>query len=369
MMSSDKSYIPSKIELAKALREVKAIAKPEQYQEVHRVLTAERADDFGSAIEGLTEEDDFALTCVLMGTATHLAPVEQRLAVAGGHAAPDILVRFQPGFYQRRIPNSRHTGFRCFVEVKATTKDKLRIGGNQLRKLRAFADAFGMPLLLAVRFRWFNSALWVMVQDNDRSKRSVTIGVSDWPSGLRPVLWDEHGYMLLPGTYFQATYDGKSSGRNLYHRKYGEQIGFQIATQEERYALSGDDAGIAAALFECYNLEEIESKRQGELTHVLYRARNLVVSVADLIYGMNRLPRDEHGNPRFDAAKVVRQMADGQRPTLIGRDFVEYFADRLCDLGVLGRMGYGDPQESYRKWLLTGGTDAPASSEGRDNCG
>jgi len=356
-------YTPSKIELAKALREVKAIASPEQYAQVCNILASSPEGDVGKAIEGLTEEDEFALLCFLMGTATQLAPIEQRLAVSGGHAAPDFLVRFQPGYSSKHITAEHHIGFQCFVEVKATVKDKLSFGGNQLRKLRAFADAFGFPLLLAVRFRRFNnSALWVIVEDRDRDKQSLSVTIDDWIKGIRPVLWNEHGYLLIPGAYFQATYGGEATGKQLYHRRYGEQIEFQIVTPKKRFTLHGDEASISGGIFESYALEEVEIKQHGALTYVLYKPHITILSVADLIYGMNRLSRGENGNFTFDAARTIRKLADRQSHGLTTREFVEFIADRLCHIGVLGRMGYGDPEEGFTKWLATGGKDPSCQS-------
>ncbi len=349
---------PSEIEIGKALKQVKAIADEEQYDQVLQILAGDRNERIARAVTGLTEEDEFLLLCMLMRTATHLAPLEQKSSIAVGNAAPDLLARFQPGHSGKGIPSSKHSGYRCFVEVKSTKKHNLRIASSTLQKIRDFADAFGLPLVFAVRFLTLHGiALWVIVEDRDRSKKSLTITMSDWIQGLRPVLWNEYSYMLFPRTYFEATYSPDITGDNVRHSEYGEQIAFHVITTKGRVALSGKDAILASAFFEAYGLEEAASKREDNLVHVTYQARNLMMSIADLIYGMNRLPRDENGRMVYDASKALRELADGHTATLVGRDLVEHLGGKFCDIGALGIVEFGEPEERYQRWLATGGDE------------
>ena len=356
----------SRIEIAKALRNVKSIATPPQYAEVQAILAAGHVDHVADSVAGLSEEDEFALLCILMGTATHITALEQRHSIAAGNAAPDFLIRFQPGFYQQRIPASSHRGYRCFVEVKTTKKQTLRVSGSHLKKLRAFADAFGFPLLFAVRFTEFKgAALWVIVEDANRHAAAVRITVSDYTAGLRPVLWNERAYMLLPGTYFQATYSSETTGKGVRHLEYGELVGFQLVTQKERIPLSGDEAAIAHAFFEPYGLKEAKVLREGHLVHAAYTAENMVLSEADLLYGINNLVRDKDGNLAYDAGKIIRQLAEGASPTVVPRDFVKYYANTFSNMNVLAPMGYGEPEKEYEKWLATGGVATPSTESGQ----
>jgi len=345
---------PSPIEIAKALRQVKGVTDDRQYGEVLQAIAGRQAKTVTHAVAGLTEEDEFILMCVLMGTATHLAPLEQKVSIGMGLKAPDLVARFQPGFSTRGILLSRHTGYKCFVEVKSTKKDKFHMHGNALKKLRQFADAFGLPLVFAVRFLMLpDAALWVMVEDADRNTRRMTIGVSDWVSGLRPVLWDDFSFMLVPGTYFEATYAPNAGG--VRHPQYGGQTEFQVIAQERRFAFSGDEAMFVSAFFEPYGLNEKNARREGNLTHVTYHAQNLALSLPDIIYRMNRLPRDSSGNLVYDATRTLRALADGQTPVLIGRGSVEQLGRTFCKIGVLAVLGHGDPEGCYRRWIATGG--------------
>ncbi|MGA9722902.1 MAG: hypothetical protein WBQ86_10625 [Candidatus Binatus sp.] len=149
---------PSQIEIAKALRHIRAIASSEQYLSVVKTLTGGPVDRIERAAAGLSEEDEFTLLCMLMQTSTHLAPLDQTASIATGSGAPDLLARFQPGLFTKNIPGTRHRGYKCLVEIKSTSKDKFSIGGGALQRLRSFAEAFQLPLLFAVRFIQHRSA-------------------------------------------------------------------------------------------------------------------------------------------------------------------------------------------------------------------
>jgi hypothetical protein len=345
------------MELAKALRQVRAIATPEQYTDIRSILVGSLGAEIGQAEDGLSEEDEFALLCILMGTCTDLAPLEQKHSIAIGSAAPDFLARFKPGLWIRSLGPDRHTGYRCFVEVKSTSKDKVTISGAHLAKLRAFADGFGHPLVFAVRFlRFAEPALWVMVDDSQRTRRSITIDVSAFTSGLRPILWDEHAYMLVPGTTFVMTFSPEASGNGMRNVAYGELVELRIVTSGVTYTRAGGEATIAAAFFEAYGLEETSILTVDGRVHVTYSARNMALSIADLLYGFNRLARDEEGRIVYDAGRVLRQLADGLAPGFATRQFIESFAGNFCDMRVLTACGYGNPVDNFARWLETGGT-------------
>lgn len=142
---------PSAIEKAKALKHVKAVVDKRVYEQIAALISAHEGDRLKKAVEGLTEEDEFLLLCMLMGTVTHVAPLEQGAAKVLDEGAPDLLMRFQPGFVssnlQRTPPD--HVGYPCLVEVKSTREKRFKMSGSALMRLRNFADAFGLPLVFA----------------------------------------------------------------------------------------------------------------------------------------------------------------------------------------------------------------------------
>jgi hypothetical protein len=347
---------PSGIETAKALRHVKAVTSSDQYDHVRKILEADQNQRIAKAVEGLSEEDEFILMCLLMGTCTHIAPLEQRPSIATGKAAPDLLARFQPGYFQKGIPASCHSGYKCLIEVKSTTKDSLHLGGAQLQKLRSFADTFGLPLVFAVRFlRFRTTALWALVEDVDRVEKSISIGVSSVIQGIRAILWNEVGFLLMPGTYFQASYSRSANGLRVIDKQHGKLVAYQVVTRKGRHRLSGVEMIIAAAFFDQFGLREVKSAQEGEVTHIAYTAELNMRTTADLIYGINSLPVDEEGRLVYDAGSMLRELADGRFPSLVNKGFIDHHAIKFCEMGALGLMAIGDPTDTYNAWLSTGG--------------
>ena len=166
-----------KVEIAKAMKQVRACI-PDQYEDFKRLVeppelrvAAERT------VSGLAEEDEFGLMCRLMGTTTHLVKLDQSPLVPGESIAPDLLGRFQPGAALLGQRAASFDGFRCLIEVKSTEAEKCsyKLGGSLLRRRREFADAMGLPLLLAVRFlRFRQHALWVICEDADPCANTVS---------------------------------------------------------------------------------------------------------------------------------------------------------------------------------------------------
>jgi hypothetical protein len=104
---------PSGIEIAKLLRHARAVVTPLQYETIRNTLIGGSSGVIDRAVEGLSEEDEFILMCLLMKTSTHLAPLDQTASIAAGSAAPDLLARFQPGFFMKGLSASSHRGYQC----------------------------------------------------------------------------------------------------------------------------------------------------------------------------------------------------------------------------------------------------------------
>lgn len=359
-MSNMTSKAPSRIEIAKALRQFKALTTTDQYKRISTIVAESMTDTPDDAVEGLSQEDEFVMLCVLMGTSTHLAPLEQRPSIATGIMAPDLLARFQPPYDDHsgtRYPASRHGGYRCLVEVKSTTNAKFKIGGQPpLDRLRQFAKSFDMPLVFAVRFVGFpQAALWSIVEDANPNRKSLTVGVGDLVTGLRPVIWNDHGYMLIPGTYLQVTYDSNTQDEGVTNPSYGTQVALQIVTHQSRFAVSKQDITTAGAFFESYGLNETQVQSKGTKTNVIYVPQQTMLTVADLIFAMNRLARDDDGSLVHEPGRALRELADGHSPLLIKRQLVEFVANRMCQIGALVPMGLGNAGDGLKIWHGTGG--------------
>jgi hypothetical protein len=182
--------------------------------------------------------------------------------------------------------------------------------------LRSFADAFQLPLIFAVRFlQHQGAAVWVIVDDTNRSKSSLTVSVSDWIDGLRPVLWNEYAYMIVPGTRFQVTYSPDLKGESVRHPDYGEQVSCRVVTSKRSIEVVRIESVLTSAFFDAYNLTETTVERDGTSVRVTYQREGVAaLSIADLIYRMNRLPTDNEGRLTYDAGRAIREIAERGRP-------------------------------------------------------
>ena len=188
----------TKIELAKALKAIKAVSTEEQFEQTKKIYIQPGGEEsVMSAVNGLSEEDEFALLTKLLGTAKHIIGFEQRPLVEGEYIVADYYLNIKPACSVHRKSRDKFPDFKCVVDVKSTEKDLFKVGGSRLQRLRNFADLLGLPLFFAVRFLKFNnSALWAIVQDNDRSSTFLHVTYDNIINGLRHVFWDE--YCLTP---------------------------------------------------------------------------------------------------------------------------------------------------------------------------
>ncbi|MFZ4863971.1 hypothetical protein ACL9RF_17500 [Sphingobacterium sp. Mn56C] len=74
----------TRIELAKALKSIKAVATHAQFEETKKLYIQEGGEDsIMSAVNGLSEEDEFSMLTKLLGTTTHIIGLEQRPLIDG----------------------------------------------------------------------------------------------------------------------------------------------------------------------------------------------------------------------------------------------------------------------------------------------
>jgi hypothetical protein len=347
----------SKIELAKGLKAIRGIVPDEAYERIKRSLVPEEAsEEVEKAISGLSEEDEFALLCRLMGTATHLVGLEQRPLVPGDAIVPDFLARFQPGCSIEGREKTKSSGFKCLVDVKSTTKLRYKIGGSLLARRRKFAATFDLPLLFAVRFlRFGNNAYWVIIHDTDWQRRTLTVEVNEIFSGVRHVLWDEYWYMLQPGLYFECVFEKEHQERGVCHPEYGSQAEFRIIDRRRVIPLTGDSAAFYSAFFVPYDLKEAEVRRHGTKIVQTLVPQLSQCSIIDLVYNINRLPRDAKGRTVYDATKIVARSDTDIAKCLITRDTVEKASMLLQQAGLLHLIGIGEPGTHLKQWVQYGG--------------
>ena len=356
--SKDKNSEVSEMELAKALKGIRPIASDEQYERIRaEFASGDKLRRIDAKVSALSEEDEFAVLCRMMGTATHIIPLGQSPLISGDWQSADFLARFQPGLWVDNKGPQSHDGFTCFVEVKSTSKLKAKVSEADLRRRRNFAGAFGLPLLFAVRYTRFpGNAYWVVVHDNDPSRTSLTISVEDLFAGLRHVLFNEYWYMLRPGTVFDCVFSSSSDEHAMRHAKYGGLLTFKVSNGTRTMVFEREEASLWSAFFEAYRPEEVHLRRVGSKTAVRYAPGVDSCSIIDLVYSFNSLPVDAEGHRGFDASRLIARADQGQDSILIAeRDKIDAGALRMQQAGVLLLVSVGSPDEHRRLWAQYGG--------------
>jgi hypothetical protein len=348
----------SKIETAKRLKAIKDIAvSADDYEAIRqRIVATDEVEAVEEAIKGLSEEDEFALMCRLMGTATHMVRLEQNPIIRGDYIVADFWARFQPGCYPKQKRAHESLGFRCLVEVKSTEKEKFKIGGSDLRRRRHFAQEFGLPLLIAVRFlRYGQSAMWAIVEDADLQSTSLTITAADLIRGVRHIIWDEYFYMMKPGLLFRTVYDPAAEEIGAYHDDYGNLKEFHIVDGNDVTELTGHEALIINSFCKGFSLTPVAHEQQGAATIRTSVPRLTFCSIADMLYKFNRLPTDGSGQTVYDASKIVARADQDEPGELVTRQILDRIAAWMFHKELAFVITMGEPDAQFAKWQEYGG--------------
>jgi len=347
----------TRIELAKALKSIKAIATDEQFEKTKKNYIQEGGEDsVMSAVNGLSEEDEFAMLTKLMGTATHIIGQEQRPIIEGDYIVPDFFLNLKMGNSVNSKSAKKFSGFKCLIEVKSTKKDKFKIGGSRLRKLRNISDLMNFPLLFAIRFlRAKQNALWAIIED-DRSSTSLNVSYQDVIDGVRNVIWNEYALTPSPKLVIKCKFSKSAKINSITHPKYGKQISATYTDDINTLTQYGSVAFMTCGLLETYNLEEFKVEKIDEDKTIQYLKPTLFSAfLGDLIYKMNNLIVDEFGNVVFDATKLLVRSDTGAHDKLINRQMIEIFAKPLFDENLIFLGAIGDLNKQLDKWKEFGG--------------
>lgn len=347
----------TRIELAKALKGMKAIATEEQFEKTKKIYIQEGGEEsVMSAVNGLSEEDEFAMLTKLMGTATHIIGQEQRPIIAGEYIVPDFFLNLKMGNFVNGKSIKDFSEFKCLIEVKSTEKDKFKIGGSRLQRLRNISNLMGFPLLFAIRFlRAKQNALWAIVEDN-RTSTSLNVTYQDIIEGVRNVVWNEYILTINPNLIIKCMYSKSSKNNSITHSEFGNLRSATYTDGHVSLTQNESEASMTCGLLETYNLEEFKVETiDNDITVQYLKPTNLTAFLADLIYKTNNLPVDEFGNIVYDASKLIVRSDTGAHDDLINRQMIEILAKPLVDNNLLFLGSIGDIDKQLKKWKEFGG--------------
>lgn len=357
MENSEGKKIP-KMELAEALKQLRDVSSGEDYNSVKNILLDQmKQREVEAAIGGLTQEDEFALMCRLMGTAETLVRLDQKKIILGDYDIPDFIGSFKPGCWRYGFTSKDSAGFQCCIEVKSTNKSPFKFGGQALEGLRDFSDTIGFPLIFAVRFLEFgNNQYWLFVEDANRECNTIKVKVDDFDNNIRHILWDEYLLFLNPQIRLIYIYEKNGKKDGIGHEKYGEFVELKILKEEEVISYEGVEANVFAMFFESFELEERDARTEDGKTFILMEPGFYLTFLADLVYKTNMLITTEEGRPLYEPSRIIASSRLGPDPILANRSFMENVARQLIDAGLVFLVGIGDEEKLLEGWRKYGGT-------------
>ena len=92
------------------------------------------------------------------------------------------------------------------------------------------------------------------------------------------------------------------------------------------------------------NVEE----KDNDITIQLKKPQIQFLLLADLIYKMNKLPRDDDGNIVYDASRLL--VEDENKSQLVDRNIVETVIRPLITNDIIAIGSIGDPAKHFERW-------------------
>lgn len=337
----------SKMRLASALKAVEDLGLPDaDYKRILEILVPPaEATQLNAAVSGLGQEDDFALSCRLMNTTTHLVKLDQTPLIPSDVIIPDFFARFQAGCRVCGVGRDQAGGFQCLIEVKTTEKPVFEMKASLLNRRLLFAEMLGLPLLLAVRFLVFKPhPTWTMVRYS-KARGKFRVKLEDMKSDLSHTLWDDYLLCIFPCSIVATWDDAKPSYPSLEsHGKHLQKLEVSVNGQCHDFA---ERSTICLLVLDNFYLKTIATEQVGtEMKEQLVPQREVVFLreiPLSLQTGASR------GDPLPTTSATLLSDLLGKDRT-VDRDFVESVASVLMQRGILGRISYGEPEECLSKW-------------------
>lgn len=206
--------------------------------------------------------------------------------------------------------------------------------------------------MFAVRFKFASEhALWVLVEDSNKSASTLKVGVNDLIKGIRSTLWNEVAYMLHPRLLIVSVFDKEFEGKGAIHSEYGTETMLNIIIDEKTNSFAHTEATLIGSFFQCFNLEEVRVETDGAKTYQYLRPTLTSCFLADIVYRMNRQFIDENGRLSYDPTReLVLSDQKLRRSSLANRDMVQKVAHLLIQEDVIFLFGIGTETESWLKW-------------------
>jgi hypothetical protein len=346
----------SRMEQAKALRVLKGITTSDsEFEALAKALFPTPDPSRDRALEGLSQEDEFAILCRLMGTCTHIARLDQApLLERQDSIVPDYLASFSPGFSSLGLsPKAVGCTYKCFIEVKSDDKKKYKISERDLKRREDFCHHFGQPLVFALRFKQYQGAAWLLVTSQQFRDFHRTLDMTQMLKGIGHLLLDD--YTIAAPNAFDVVYtwDTNATVGGIRHDKYGVVVQVDLLEKNSRVPVRDLARDFVCLFLEPFLPEILSTSTTGTRTMQLLRIPgNQARSISSLVYFCNRIRSDATtGEAAYDAVRITSSF-DSPKPhlTLFTRELIEYVAlEFFLKPRRLFKIALGSPEDELAR--------------------
>jgi hypothetical protein len=320
------------MEQAKALRVLKGITTSDtDFEAVSKILfpTPDPARD--RAVEGLSQEDEFAILCRAMKTCTHLARIDQAPLVGQGDSlVPDFLASFSPGCASLALPpKSVGCTYKCFIEVKSDDKKKYKISERDLNRRQEFAHHFGLPLVFALRFKQYQGAAWLLLTSHQFRACGRTVDMTNQLNGVGHLLLDDYIIVAPNAVDVVYTWDTDAIKGGVLRPNYGALIRVELFEKGIPIPVRDTARDFVCLFLEPFEQTIVSTRSSGTKTvQVIRIGGNQGRSMSSIVYVCNFI-RSDHatGERAYDAVRITSSL-DAQKPhmTILDRGVFELVA-------------------------------------------
>lgn len=343
----------SPVQLAKGIKSLKSITESHaQFENFKKeFIPVEQHERISQIIRGLEQEDEFAILCRLMGTCQSLVGIDQTPFLTNEvEKPPDFLATFSPRYH---VEDKQTTLiYKCFIEVKSSQEHTFKISKKDFFQRVNFAKRYNLPLIFAVRLMSKGgAALWVVVESQYLESNNLKLDVSALNKGIRHLIFDEYFLMPIPHLHIAHYYDSKSKELGIKHPTYGTQVKTILLFKDFQYEVPKDHLFFLSAIFDSFQPEEVQSKTQDNITVQILRPGLQARSLCDMLYIINRMAIDEHGDQLFDPSRLASRFdSNTGKPTLFTREMIEHFTSlKVNSKPLFFDLGFEEPKDAISR--------------------
>ncbi|MBA6302171.1 hypothetical protein [Colwellia sp. MB02u-14] len=283
-------------------------------------------DEARRRVDGLLLEDEFLLLCKIMRCCDSISGLEQGLSIQNHYKTPDYLASFN---LHNSIYDSKRKlkKLNAFVEVKTTNNiETKKIGAGFLKKYSAYAENFGVPLLIASRLKLNEQQQWWILQTQAQFEsygRKASVG--SLSNCISHIAFNDYFITATQDVYVDLSFSSSPNESNIIDPLNGYLNCVHVRT--ENLSIKLDKKTLAFNLFlDCFAQEKVSTEKKGNAvteTRVIRFMQGQLLS--DMLLRANFSVLDSSGLKYSSASRLLALVESGKASIL----YREYFEKSL----------------------------------------